>query len=129
MTEFFLDIIPPRTTHQQKKVVVAGGKPRFYEPQALRDARQLLMLSLRPYRPTEPLGGPLALYVRWQFKGSRQRAGYKITRPDTDNLQKLLKDCMTDVGFWLDDAQVCVERAEKVWSGRAGIYIRLEELE
>ena len=33
----------------------------------------------------------------------RQR---EVTKPDTDNLQKLLKDCMTKCGFWKDDAQV-----------------------
>ncbi len=45
-------------------------------------------------------------------------------KPDTDNLQKLLKDVMTAVGFWQDDAQVASEIVEKFWAEIPGIYIR-----
>lgn len=129
MVEIFLDIVPPRVTHQQKKVAVVRGIPRFYEPQRLREARQILMLSLCPHRPRNPMTGPLRLTVRWQFPRGRHPDGtYKSTRPDTDNLQKLLKDCMTDVGFWTDDALVVSEHVEKLWSQRPGIFIRVEEI-
>lgn len=68
--------------------------------------------------------------MRWQFKRGRHRDGdYKTTRPDLDNMEKLLKDCMTDAGFWHDDAQVCVEHAQKVWSGTEGILVRVKELD
>lgn len=129
MIEFFLHIPPPRVTHQQKKVAVVNGRPRFYEPQRLKEARQAFMLALYPNRPGAPLNGPLGLFVRWQFKRGRHRDGdYKTTRPDLDNMEKLLKDCMTDAGFWHDDSQVAVEHVEKVWSGTEGILVRLEEL-
>ncbi len=126
--EFFLSIVPPTVTHQQKKAAVIGGKPRFYEPPRLAAARQLLTLSLLPHRPKEPCTGPVRLSVRWCFPKGRHKEGWKTTRPDTDNLQKLLKDCMTGVGFWKDDALVCVEHVEKVWSGKPGIIIRVEGL-
>ncbi len=49
---------------------------------------------------------------------------------DTDNLQKMLKDCMTEVGFWNDDAQVVVEHVEKLWSDEpTGIAIEIEVLD
>ena len=52
-----------------------------------------------------------------------------MTRPDTDNLQKLLKDCMTRTGFWRDDAQVCREDVTKRWSReKPGIRIRVVSL-
>lgn len=54
---------------------------------------------------------------------------YRITKPDTDNLQKLLKDCMTRCGFWKDDAQVASELCEKFWAEIPGIFIHIEELE
>ncbi|WP_236253677.1 RusA family crossover junction endodeoxyribonuclease [Streptococcus mitis] len=53
---------------------------------------------------------------------------YKTTKPDTDNLQKLLKDCMTKLGYWQDDAQVASEIVEKFWADTVGIYIKIEEL-
>lgn len=48
--------------------------------------------------------------------------------PYMDNLQKLLKDCMTTVGFWKDDAQVTCEIIEKFWADIPGIYIEVEEI-
>ena len=50
------------------------------------------------------------------------------TKPDTDNLQKLLKDVMTDLGFWKDDALVASEIVEKFWAERPGIFIYVETL-
>ncbi len=128
MMEFFLDLTPPTVTHQQKKVAIRGGRPRFYEPPRLAAARETLTLHLKRHKPQEPFAGPVLLFVRWCFPKGRHKAGWKITRPDTDNLQKLLKDCMTDTGFWKDDALVCVEHVEKTWAERPGIYIRVEGL-
>ena len=45
-----------------------------------------------------------------------------------DNIQKLLMDCMTAVGFWTDDAQVASMVAEKFWAEVPGIYISITEL-
>lgn len=67
--------------------------------------------------------------VKWLFPKGRHRDGeYRTTKPDTDNLQKLLKDCMTVAGFWKDDALVCSEIVEKFWAGTSGIWIRVEEV-
>ncbi|MBE6902906.1 MAG: RusA family crossover junction endodeoxyribonuclease, partial [Ruminococcaceae bacterium] len=53
---------------------------------------------------------------------------YKLTKPDTDNLNKLLKDCMTKLGFWKDDALVASEIIEKFYGEIPGVYIRIEVL-
>ena len=47
---------------------------------------------------------------------------------ELNNLQKLLKDCMTVCGYWKDDALVASEIVEKFWADVPGIYIRIEEL-
>lgn len=130
MTEFFLKIVPPTVTAQMHKVAMRGGKPVFYDPPALESARELLTVMLKRYRPKKPYSGGVRLTVRWMFPRGRHRDGeYRVTRPDTDNLQKLLKDCMTRCGFWKDDALVASETAEKLWAEAPGIYIRIEELE
>ncbi len=60
---------------------------------------------------------------------ARSRTGdWRTSKPDTDNLQKLLKDVMTSLGFWKDDALVCSEICEKFWAATPGIYIHIEEL-
>lgn len=128
--EFFLNIVPPTVTAQMHKVTVQHGRVRFYDTQALKDARQLFMTSLLPYRPTEPMSGPVLLSVLWAFPTkSHKHNSYRTTRPDTDNLQKLLKDCMTAAGFWKDDAQVCVEVVTKRWTRETpGILIQVEKI-
>lgn len=130
MTEFFIKIVPPTVTAQMHKVAMRGGKPVFYDPPALESARELLTVMLKRYRPEKPYSGGVRLTVRWMFPRGRHRDGeWRITRPDTDNLQKLLKDCMTRCGFWKDDALVASETAEKFWAEAPGIYVKIEELE
>ena len=127
--EFFLPMIPPTVTHQEKKWRVVNGKPVPYEPAELKTARAKLRDHLARHRPERPFGGAIRLTVKWCFPRGRHRDGaYRITKPDTDNLQKLLKDVMTTVGFWRDDAQVASEIVEKFWAEIPGIYIRLEDL-
>ena len=129
---FFIAIDPPTSTAQMKQVRVVKGKPIFYDPPAVKEARNVLSAHLAVHKPDKPMAGPVSLRVLWLFpKGKSHRNGeWRITKPDTDNLQKLLKDCMTKCGFWVDDAQVVREVAEKRWADDpSGIYIEVEELE
>lgn len=129
--EFFMAMEPPTVTHQEKKVTVVNGKPIFYEPADLKRARQKLIGHLSKYKPQEmkPYQRGVRLMTKWCFPRGRHKDGtYRTTKPDTDNLQKLLKDCMTLVGFWEDDALVASEIVEKFWADVPGIYIRIEEL-
>ena len=130
--KFFLSMCPPTVTAQERKVTVRNGRPIFYEPQGLKAARQIIMKALVPYKPEEPLPGPIELKVIWLFPTRKNSldGAYRETRPDTDNLDKLLKDCMTKSGFWHDDAQVCKEVIEKRWvkSSPSGIKIEVTQL-
>ncbi len=128
--EFFMSMIPPTTTYQTIKVDTRGKAPRFYKDEKLRTVESKLLGNLFSYAPEKPLDGALRLIVRWCFPKSNKHSDgeYKATRPDTDNLQKLLKDCMTKSGFWTDDARVASELVEKFWATRPGIYIKVEEI-
>ena len=130
MTQFFMHMIPPTVTQQEHAVRVVRGKPMFYEPPALKDARAKLISHLAKHTPSEPYRCGVRLIVKWCFpqSGEHKDGEYRITRPDTDNLQKLLKDCMTQTGFWKDDALVASEIVEKFWAAIPGIFIRIEEL-
>ncbi|WP_046390386.1 RusA family crossover junction endodeoxyribonuclease [Streptococcus uberis] len=120
----------PTTTHQQKKVRVVNGKPQFYEPDTLKDARSKYMSLLSAHKPDQKISGPIRLTVKWLFPMTKQSVNgqYKTSKPDTDNLNKLLKDCMTELGFWNDDAQVASEIIEKFWADNVGIYVKVEQL-
>ncbi len=131
MIEFFIPMKKiPTVTHQQKKVRVVHGKPQFYEPDELKETRAMFMELLAPYAPEEPLDGPLRLTTKWLFpkiKGTIN-GQYKHTKPDTENLLKLPKDCMQELGFFVNDSRVASEITEKFWSDTVGIYVRLENL-
>ena len=129
MTEFFMAMDPPEVTAQERKVTIRNSKPHFYEPPEVKDARAKLKAYLAPHRPDEPYATGVMLVVKWCFrlKGKHHDGEYRITKPDTDNLQKLLKDVMTDLKFWKDDALVCSEHVEKFWAERPGIYIMIME--
>ena len=127
--EFFMAMDPPTCTHQEKQVRVVNGKPVFYEPPELKRARQKLIGHLARYKPPKELSGALELVTKWCFPRGKHRDGeYRTSRPDTDNLQKLLKDCMTQCGFWIDDSLVASEIVEKFWAEVPGIYVRVESL-
>lgn len=129
--EFRLELNPPTTTHQQKKVSVVRGRPQFYEPANVKAARKSYMEALKPYIPLRPYEGPIKLVTTYYFKTKTHKGNtWKITKPDTDNIVKLLKDCMTASGFWSDDALVCVDVISKKWTrGDGFIDIVIEELE
>ena len=130
MTEFFMPMIPPTVTAQEHKVTAKNGKPVFYDPPEVADAKQKLTAHLSKHKPDKPITCGVRLIARWLFpKGKHKNGEYRISKPDTDNLQKMLKDCMTKVGFWKDDCLVASELCEKFWSEQPnGIYIKIDEI-
>lgn len=129
MIEFFLECDPPTATAQERKVSTRNGYPMYYDPDGVKYARQLLTLLLMSHRPKERIKSPVELTVYWRFRAkSHKPTEWRATKPDTDNLQKLLKDVMTKCGFWQDDALVVREIIEKSWEKTPGIYIRIRTL-
>ena len=132
-SEFFLPMIPPKVTNQMHRIIAdpRGHRPRFYDPPELAEARAKFLSHLSVHAPAEKLSGPVRLLVIWCFpaEGKHRHGEFKTSKPDTDNLDKLLKDCMTRVGFWKDDAQVAREIIEKMWSNQPGIFIKVSAIE
>ena len=130
-TEFFMPMKKvPTVTHQEKQVHVVNGKPVLYEPPELKAARAKLQAHLGQHVPDEKYTGPVRLTTWWCFPvtGKNKNGEYKTSKPDTDNLVKLLKDVMTELHFWKDDAQVASEVIEKYWADLPGIYVKVESL-
>ena len=129
-TEFFMAMEPPTVTHQEKRITYVNGRAHFYEGPDLKEARRKLEAYLAKHKPAAPYTAAVRLVTKWCFprRGSHQNGEWRTTKPDTDNLQKLLKDVMTGLHFWKDDALVCSELCEKFWADIPGIYIHIEEL-
>ena len=134
---FKLKMIPPTATAQQKGERVVNGYIHHYKKKNVADAEAILRDALLPHIPPEPITDqPIMLSVRWTFpypkSAKKHRPGWyrwKITRPDTDNLNKLLKDVMTDMGFWKDDALICAEVIQKAYGDEPGIEIGIKVVE
>ena len=128
--EFFMAMLPPTITQQEKSITNRNGKPVVYEPAELKQAREKLRAHLAKHVPQKSFTGPVWLGVKWCFpiRGRHRDGEYKATKPDTDNLEKMLKDVMEDLGFFKNDAQVASEHVEKFWAKVPGIYIVMESL-
>lgn len=129
--QFFMPMKPPTKTYQEKRLGVdKKGKPFTYEDAELKAVRQKLMAHLGQHTPELPFDGAIHLIVKWCFPvtGNHYPGDWKTSKPDTDNLQKMLKDCMTACGFWKDDAQVVSEIVQKFYSGVTGIFIAIQPL-
>ena len=130
--EFFIPLkkIPSVTAQQHRAIGQGKGKKvLFIDTPEIANARQLYMSHLAMHRPKVPAKGPITLKVYWCYQATNKHpeGSWKTTRPDTDNLQKLFKDCMTKVGFWKDDAQVVEETIGKGYEKYEGIYVKIEE--
>ena len=132
---FKLKMNPPTATAQQKGERICGGYIRHYKKKNVAQAEAILRDALLPYVPAEPIENRAIMFgVIWFFpypkSAKKHKPGYarwKITRPDTDNLNKLLKDVMTDMGFWKDDALICREDILKMYSDEPGIEICISD--
>lgn len=90
-----------------------------------------IVSKLARFAPKKPLCCPILLTVCWVFN-KPNKVGWRVERPDTDNLQKLLKDCLTYCKFWKDDSYVVHENVYKINENekhRHGIFIKIEEEE
>ena len=89
-----------------------------------------LRAHLIPHIPDQPFDGALRLVVKWCFPitGKHHDGEYKHTKPDTDDLNKALKDIMEDLGFYVNDSRVASETIEKFWAQVPGIWIHLEKI-
>ena len=127
MIRFTIEHDPFKVTAQQKRVSTLNGAPRFYYPERLKEAYNVYLNDVWPYRPEEPIEGPVALIVTFWFytKDKKKWNTAKITRPDTDNLIKGFKDVLTAAGFWKDDAQIFQETVVKNWSDRGHIDVMI----
>lgn len=137
MISFFLPMIPPTVTQQEHEFKVVKGRVVVYDPPRLKDARQKFMDHLKAQKHripgwdyVFPMDGPVRLVTKWIWPvdAEHKNGTWKITKPDTDNLIKLFKDCMTRTHYWHDDAQVCSEVTEKFYGDRPGIFVQVEPI-
>ena len=93
----FIPMRIPTKTFQAKKLAVRNGKPVLYTPPELIKIQQEYISRLTKVAPKKPFHGPVWLKIAFCFKSDeKHQPGIpKPTKPDLDNLEKGLVDCMT----------------------------------
>lgn len=104
----------PSSTPQQRKI---GGR-NTHPTNRLRYARAAWQALLERHKPAQPMDGPVSLSVSLCYHTKSQGVKFapKTSRPDGDNLLKIIKDAATKAGWWLDDAQVYDEHITRYWT-------------
>lgn len=126
--ELFFDQIPKGTAQMKR---YDGRSHRFFKSKALEETEDTYMNALAWHRPPKPSEFPIRLQVKFFYstKDKKKFGKPKTSRPDCDNVAKLLIDCMTKSGFWIDDAQIHDIEVSKFWTnGQAMICVRYEEV-
>lgn len=130
---FFMPMEPPTATAQEKQSTIGkDGKRRYYKNERLQAAEDKLVDGLFHHIPDKPLTGPIRLSVMWLYTaiGDHKHGEWRTSKPDTDNLDKMLKDVMTHLEFWKDDAQVVWEDIKKLWTEETpGIFVVIDQLD
>ena len=90
--QFFMAMIPPTKTYQEKKVAVVKGKPVFYEPPEVKAVREKLAAHLSHYAPAKMFEKPVRMVTKWCFpKGKHSDGEYKARNPIRITCRKCLK--------------------------------------
>ena len=130
--EFTMEMDIPSATAQQIGVAIRNGRPHTYKKKKVKEAEAHFAVNLRPHRPHQPVEGATMLSIVWSYhsKVKKRNGEMKITRPDLDNLNKIIQDSLVREGFLKDDAQVAILKSYKVWTDRPeNIHIVIQTLE
>jgi endodeoxyribonuclease rusA len=128
--KFFTPIaVVPRTTAQQKKF--STKTKTFYNTGNLKKSKVTLQRALSGFQPKQEYTTGIRLKVVWIFEPTQKSKNgeRKATRPDLDNLQKLLQDVMCEMKFYKDDGLITDLEVSKRWHKNSGLYIEIEEVE
>jgi Holliday junction resolvase RusA-like endonuclease len=112
------------------------GKRAFNPRQPEREYYQWQIKA--QYNQSLPLSGPLRVYYSFYRQipksASKMRTTqmlngmmHPITRPDLDNYNKFLSDCLNGI-VWEDDSQVVELNAKKLYGEKEKTLIRIEPI-
>ncbi len=126
--DFFMAMKPPTTTFQAKQI--NWKNKSIFDSAEAKNARDKLEANLAKHKLDEPLTGAIRMTAIWCYQTEDENivGEPKVSKPDLDNMNKLLADSMTKLKFFKDDSQITTLILEKYWSDVPGIYIKLEQI-
>jgi len=117
------------------KFASRGKFGKAYTPHNADDWKALVMFEAKRHCPATAIEGPVRVDIAFFFprpkshftaKGLRPTAPkWHTAKPDRDNLDKLVLDGLTQLGFWRDDSQVCQGFISKAYAEKPGAAIEI----
>lgn len=112
---------------------------RVYDAGTAEEWKGLIALEVRGLLPPVPLEGPIRLDATFLFDRPKRLLRKRdpderiphVAKPDRDNLEKALLDCLTQLRLLVDDCQVCAGEVRKFYVARGerpGAEITIEVL-
>lgn len=134
-----VNIIPTKTTHQSSLRILKGkGGKMFvgkYQKTEFRAWLEEFKLKIKKCKPSNPLSGPIEAEIDFYFPYNKSASAklrlsesWKTTRPDLDNMEKSIFDCLSEQGFIEDDALICRKISTKRYSQNPRILIKLTKI-
>lgn len=140
MIEIVLKCNPPKSTAQASNKILKTKSGRYFvgkmKTSKAKQVESDLVSLLYPFVPEKPLEGALSVEILWAYSWRTSEPkknkvnGFKYcdTRPDADNICKLLFDTLTRLSFWKDDSQIADLNFKKIWSDESKIIIKINNL-
>lgn len=76
------------------------------------------------YKPSVPYDFPLEITIGFEYDYLKKHTAIerkqilpKNTRPDLDNLEKMVLDALVEAGFMTDDSLVAIKHSHKIFTG------------
>lgn len=124
----------PSGTSQERKYAFNPKTRRImsYPSSACKAAKATYRRAFKPYKPNELFKAPICLEVMlfYPTKDKKKQGTLKTTRPDGDNLLKVIKDVLNELDFFEDDAHIAKESIVRRWVAPedAGVKVVLWEI-
>ena len=103
------------TPKGRPRVAMMGRFPTVYTPKETREAEDTFLQQAIKQKPETPLEGPLSISIKFykiKPKSKPKKVIHWTTKPDLDNLVKLVIDALNKV-FFQDDSQIIEIQATK----------------
>lgn len=142
--EFRVNGIPkgqPRPRAFAKKLGNGRFAARVYDAGTAEEWKSCIAAAARRFIPREPAKGAVTLAMQFFFPRPKTHLRsnatqlrptappYFTTKPDCDNLEKAVLDCLTTLGFWSDDKQIVAQTSSKSYGASPGAIISIFYIE
>lgn len=124
----FKIFISPAPTHQGSLRILKNKAGRMFvgkmsNSKATHWMKEFIAQASK-HKPSEPYNFPLEVTIGFEYDylkkhkaSDRKQILPKETRPDLDNLEKMVLDSLVKAGFMVDDSLVAIKHSHKIYTG------------